>query len=356
MHRFVVCSLLALSVSASLGCSDEGAGGGADASKDGIYFPPPPDGSGADRGDDGSSTITTNARFAQLSPDLGDSDFCYRVANGGSWIGPVIASASSPVDAGSADAAQDASTDAELDADTNADTDADAGGGSGSDAAADAGSLGLPYGSVSGYFGIAGSGTFDIGVVAAGSPSCTTLHALGSVTLDASKHSTIVAMGLELADAGVWNAARVVAFTDDVMPVAATAQVRFVHAAIGSDKAPAGLGPVAASAVTANGIVPLAAEVDPAHAASASAAPPTIDALGYHGAAPFATPAILKLDAVADAGMGTWSTPLTDLDMTSSSLHTGFICSDPSGGVAVLWCDDVSLAGTVTHCRYLPAQ
>ncbi len=336
------------------GCTDDGAGGSGDASNDGIIVDPGRDGSGGDDGPDGAPQVSTTFRVAHVSPDLGAFDVCYRLATTTSWMGPLFAPATPP------DAAappSDATSDAiALDAASSDASLLDTGSADGGDAAPP--SVGVGFATVSGYVTIAGSGTFDVALVAAGETSCAHPRALGHITLDPGKHATVVVMGLSRGDAGADSSLAITGFADDTTLVSGVARARFIHAGLaglGSSKATT-LGAVSVDAVTGGVVVPLVGELLPGRASTASANAPKIDGLGYSNAMPMATASKLRTTQLADAGAQSWSTASYDLALTALSLHTAILFADADGALQILWCSDGGVGGRVTQCVVLPSS
>ena len=330
----VACSLLATAA-----CVDT-AGDVRDASSDGFTIEPPGDGApSGDAHDDGGAGVATKFRVAHLSNDLGAIDICYRPASSQAWEGPLFVS----TDAG-APTPMDASVDASASDAAVADGAArDAGDGSAS---------GFRFGAVTRYVTALASGTFDLALVAAGDASCARPLALGHVTLDAGKLATVVVMGLARVDAGSPSALAIVAFTDDATVSAEAARARFIHAAPGAAGGAAAT--LSISAMSGGNVITLAARIEPGHAATPSEAPPRIDALGYGSAAPLTSSGALRVASVSDGGGPTWTTSGADLRMSASSVHTGFVFdASGAGDLAVLWCDDRSVALLSTPCTIL---
>jgi hypothetical protein len=293
---------------------------------DGAPPPPAPDAAGLGDGPDGGVLATTTFRVAHLSPDLGRIDVCYRTSPSDAFTGPMIAAS------GSADA---------VDAATSAD-----GGDSGPEPA------GVSFPNVTAWFTVQTSGAFEIAVVSASDGSCSTPRARQRITLDPGKRSTVALLGLFGADAGASTSLEIVAFTDDITPAPGAARTRFIHAALGTSKiAP---GPAyRVNAVDGPTVVQLAARVEPKKAASATTVDPAVDTLGYHAGQPLALGSI-HLEAInvaVDAGPAIWASTTHALDMSASSTHTGFLVTEPSGKVAVLWCSDTTPAPSCALLR-----
>jgi hypothetical protein len=332
------------------GCSSNG-NGGADASIDGFgVITPGGEGGGGDGGDDGPSPVGARLRLAHASPDLGPTDFCWRVAGAASFTGPVLGSSAPPTDSGS---------------DVAASSDADAGGGGdatsldggstsldgsgGTEAGGDGGMPGaLSFGGMSPDVQLSTFGTFDIALVAAGTSSCHQALTVGQVTIDAGKHATAVLMGLVSPDAGP-STLTVVGFTDQSADLQ-KARVRFVHAALGTANSPA----LPALSVRA-GQTTLAPEVDPGKATS-TATSPAVDSLGYADVPEVTTTTALQITALGDATpMAQWATQPWSLGVGVGTVHTGILASQDQGAIAVIWCGDSVVAGGPAACVVLPA-
>jgi hypothetical protein len=329
-------ALLAASVSlviAAPSCEDEVAISESDASFDSAVLPPAPDAASVQDAPDAGSPATTTFRLAHLSPDVGRIDVCYRTSPSDAFNGPLIAATGTP----------DAS--ASIDATTSADA-GDAG---------DAGPerAGLSFPNVTPWFTVQTSGAFEIAVVSAADGSCSTPRARQRITLDPGKRSTVALLGLFGADAGASTSLDIVAFTDDITPAPGAARTRFIHAALGTPKvAPAPS--YAVKAVDGPTIVSLTARVEPKKASSPTTVDPAIDTLGYHAGQPLALGSIhlegLNV-ATIDAGPALWSSTVHTLDMSASSTHTGFLVSEPSGKVAILWCNDTTASPSCALLR-----
>ena len=286
-----------------------------DAAADVLVVQPPSDaGSAPDVSEAATVPASTTLRIANLSPDIGDIDLCYRVDGSGEWQGPLLASAS---DAGAGDAG-----------------------------------AALGFAEVSGYLMIMGSGAFDVAVVSAGDASCGRPRALGQVTLDAGKRATVAVMGRAAADAGSASAMTVVAFVDDPATDPTDARVRMIHAALGAQSSPP-LSGIAVAVVTTSATLTFFPDIEPAHAAAPASAPP-VDSLGYHVTTPLGGLAAVSVTPASDAGSFYFTTSMANLGLTPASLHTGFVVSDPAVGIGVLFCDDES-QGATTVCTYLAA-
>jgi hypothetical protein len=275
----------------------------ADAGIDAAFPPPPLDAAAPEGASTEAGTIATTFRIVHLSPDLGPFDFCYRMAPG-TWTGPVLAGGA---EAGPAPA--------------------------------------IMFATSSPYLTLPSAGTFDMALVAAGDQSCVHPLAIGHVTLDAGKRTTLAVMGLDHAD-GAASALTLTAFLDDPAPAPSSARVRFVNAALGDSKSP-GAGALTVSIAAPPVAAVLAGEVAPGAAARASSRPPFVDSLGYARPPPITGLASLSLAPfpLPEAGApAPPATPSVDLGLSIGSVHTAFILSDGLGGLAILWCDDLAPA------------
>jgi hypothetical protein len=317
----VFVAALASLVLAAPSCTDDAASADVgDASFDGTAPLPTPDAAGIPDAPDAGSPATTTFRLAHLSPDVGRIDVCYRTSPSDAFTGPMIA-ASSPADA-------------------SADVTSPVDGGDAGDAGPDR--VGLSFPDVTTWFTVQTSGAFEIAVVSASDGSCSTPRARQRITLDPGKRTTVALLGLFGADSGAATSLDLIAFTDDITPAPGAARSRFIHAALGTSKlAPAPS--YAVEAVDGPTVVPLAARVEPKKAAAATTTEPAVDTLGYHAGQPLALGAI-RLDAVdaIDAGPATWTSAVHTLDMSASTTHTGFLVTEPTGKLAVLWCNDTA--------------
>ncbi len=345
-----------------------------DASDDRYGIRPTPDSGGDDAATDGGPAATATMRLAHLSPDLPPIDFCWRTSGAATYNGPVLGGRS---DAGAQDAAagdawpdaadatldsQGGDADATVEDGAAADAggyDADAAPSDASDAqtGADAGPLDggvteLSFGRLTGDIAFPTSGTFDIALVPAGVVSCDHPIIVQHVTLDAGKHSTVVAMGLASVDAGADAALSLVTFVDDARKDAQLARVRIVHAALGA--AGGSPGPQRIEVLVGSTVV--APSVQPKQA-SAESTMPSIDVLGYASVPPVTDPAAIKVVATTDAGaQGSWTTPAVSLDVQASTVHTGFVVNLRQGPLGVLWCTETNTGGPLAGCAMLPAS
>jgi hypothetical protein len=357
-------------------------GNGADASLEHLGIVPGSEAGGDDGGGDAQGGTQTTMRLANMSPDVGAIDFCWRVSGSATFTGPVLGgsldggtpggeheeagAADGGKDGGAGEDAADATEpgDATIEAGVpndggaaDATTDAAAGGdggdASGSDAASsDAAVLQPPVGfaSMSAAVTLPTSGTLDIALVAAGQLSCGAPAAVGTVTLDAGKITTVTVMGLAGADAGSDSALSIVAFTDELADPS-VAKVRFVHAALGW---PGGSDSPAPALSARAGSVVLAPEVDPRHATTQWTMP-SVDALGFANVPPVSGETVLTLSALDDGAARAWSTGFVGIDALPGTVHTGFIVSLRAGALGVAWCGVGPTVGVPT-CSHWPAQ
>ncbi len=357
------------------GCSEAGAG--ADASADYVGVQPGPDATGDDSGGDASGEVSTALRLANMSPDLGPVDFCWRVSGATSFTGPVLgerpADAGAAVDGGGVDATLEGG--AEATADAGADAIAEGGDDGATDAAAEAtgdaglsldasadaaeaGSAGadagataqVAFGAMSARVYLPASGTFDLALVAADQLSCEAPRFIGRVTLDAGKSATVAILGQVAVDGGSASALHLTAFVDE-LPEATSAKVRVIHAALGAAHTP----PAPALSVTAGEGVVLAPEVDPGEATLPSTSPP-VDSLGYLDAASVPGVAAVQLDSMGDAQPHTWTTPFVDLGARAGTVHTGFVVNLQGGALGLAWCGDLSSRALPPSCRLFLAR
>ena len=316
------------------GCSSGDDGGGADASFDGVVTQPPLDGSQPLDGGDGATSAPL-VRVAHLALDVGPLDVCYRTSPSDAFTGPLLVPAGADADAADVGAPPSDAGDA---GDAAATSDA---------GPAPPGAGALRYATVSAYLPFP-AGSVEIAVVSAWDRSCASPRARLRVTLDPGERATVAMMGVPGADAGTDRELGLVLFVDDVTTAPTHARMRFIHAALGSNKPGAaqdagvdGTLPLAASALEGSVEVPLAARIDPRHAATPSDEAPLVDALGYHEERPLGSVA-LRLAAAADAGSFTWTSGVGSLGLAVGSLHTGFVVVDEQRAIAVLWCDDLA--------------
>ncbi len=366
------------------GCNNQGAA--ADAGGDGTIVMAGGDSGSEDAEGDGSGVLSSTMRLANMSPDLGPVDFCWRVAGSGSFTGPVIATPldagmgtgpqdasdagdaaveAESLDAGSEEAAEDASPDeaVEGEADASSDASSDAsvdalapstdGGETSFDATASV-EAGVPvqvaFGAMTAFVELPAIGTLDIALVSPGQLSCNVPAFVGHVTLDPGKPATVAVMGLHGVDAGAASALVMRSFTDE--PTSAEGiQVRFVHAALGwpgsDDPAP----PLAVQA----GSALLVPELDPTEIAAPSASP-AIDSLGYASAPTFDAPAPIELLSLGDASPRTWTTAFFSLGLVPGTSHTAFVISLGQGALGIAWCGGPQSVELPGSCIVQPAR
>lgn len=281
--------------------------------------------------------LASYLRLAQLAPELGAVDLCYRTKGSQGFTGPLLVSAAPSLDAGAGDGGP-----------------SDAGAGDGGPS--DAGSSGLPFGTVSTWVPLSVTGTLDLALVPAGDANCSAPRVVGQVTLDAGKRVTLVAMGTAMgADAGI-RGLGIESFVDDAVAHAETVRVRVVHGALGGASSP-GWGALAMSVAFGAQVEPIAAVVAPRHASSPTNVPPVVDALGYHERAPVTQAASLRFAYASDAGSngGPWSTPpVGDLGLAPTTVVTVFLL-DLDADLGALVCDDLPPSGAPS-CRLLRAK
>jgi hypothetical protein len=346
------------------GCSNQASP--ADASTDGTYVFPGPDSGNEDAETDGGTDLVSTMRLANMSPDLGAVDFCWRVTGASSFTGPVIMGSldagtvgPAPQDAseggdavadaggaeggaegGSVDAAEeptaegggeDAASDAAADA-----TPADASDGASGEGGEATGEAGVPvqvsFGAMTAFVQLPAIGTLDIALVRPDQLSCDSPTFVGHVTFDPGKSATVAIMGLLAADGGSESALVMKSFTDEPAN-ARTAEVRFIHAALGW---PGGDGPAPPLAVQVASSL-LASEIDPAQVATTSTSA-VVDSLGYASAPVFGSPAPIELFSLGDAATHTWTTPFFPLGLLPGTTHTAFVVSLGEGALGVAWC------------------
>ncbi len=273
------------------------------------------DAASANEAGDGNAPAAT-FRVAHLAPDLGTIDVCYRVSTSEAFTGPLLAVLSPPPDAGPvADPANDAGT-------------------------PDASSIlrGISFRRVTNYFTAPNAASVEIAVVNASDASCSTPRARSRVTLDPGKHVTIALMGLAEADAGAIGELALVPFVDDTTTNPSGARTRIIHAALGTTSTAAS-GPFAVSVLDGAVITGLSSLVQPRKTSAPSGVAPIIDALGYDTGAVI-TSGSVRLEKLAESTAVAWASSAKSLGMMASSVHTGFVVSTPSNGLAVVWCDD----------------
>jgi hypothetical protein len=353
---------------------------GADASLDHRGPVTSGEGGGDDGGGDAQGGTQTTLRLANMSPNLGAVDFCWRVSGSATFTGPVLGGSvdggapggepeeAGATDGGNEDGAGEDAADANEPADATMDGGATGEGGAadatidaadGGDAAGandgaptDAAVLQPPVGfaSMSAAVTLPTSGTLDIALVAAGQLSCGSPVAVGTVTLDAGKSTTVTVMGFAGAEAGTDSALSIVAFTDELAD-ASVAKVRLVHAALGW---PDGSDSPAPALSARAGSVVLAAELDPRHATTQGTTPP-VDPLGFASVAPVPGETVLTLSALDDGAARAWSTGFVGIDALPGTVHTGFVVSLRAGALGVAWCGVGTTVGVPT-CRLWPAE
>ncbi len=301
------------------------------------------------------SALTATVRFVHLAANLGPVDFCLRGAGDEAFTGPVLGGGLGP------DGGQDAGA-------TNGDGgDAQSDGGEsgtdegGADGSATEGDPALAPRTMTNYVSFAGSGTFDVAVVSAGQKSCASPLATLKVTVDPSKLTTVVLSGDYTAspagsDAGASDGGagtlRIFRVLDDPTLDPKQARVRMVNAAFGASF----VGKAEDLRVDSIGSqkTTIAADVALGTVSSQSVSSPVTDGLGYTLTAPEPPANALALTGIADASFsGTWTSVYTDLGLVAASLHTGFIVSDSTDTLAVLWCSDTSTVGKRVDCRVL---
>jgi hypothetical protein len=362
------------------GCSNQGSP--ADASTDGTYVLPGPDSGNEDAETDGAASLTSTMRLANMSPDLGSVDFCWRVTGASTFTGPVIMGSldagtpgPAPEDAsdggdaiadaiatgdGSEDAAEDTTAEAgDESGDAASDASSDAGAAGGSDGASGdggeaTGEAGVPvqvsFGAMTGFVQLPAIGTLDIALVPPNQLSCDSPAFVGRVTLDPGKSATVVVMGLRGADAGSESSLAMKSFIDEPAN-AQTAQVRFIHAALGW---PGGDGPAPPLAVQVGSTL-LASEIDPTQVALTSTAA-AVDSLGYVTAPVFGSPAPIELFTLGDAAPRTWTTPFFALGLLQGVSVTAFIVSLGDGALGVSWCGGAQSGELPGSCVLEPAR
>lgn len=246
-------------------------------------------------------------RLAQMSPDVGAVDFCVKTKI--DQFGPFVTP--SPMDGTAA---------------------------------------GVAFGEVSHYFAVPASGTVDIVAVAAPAMDCSSPRAVGTFTIDAAKHETIVLMGVAKGSVSPDQALGLAAFVDDANGDPTLVRLRVVNAALGTAQS-LGVGAIAAALTVGNTIAPLAAEVLPRKASTPSSVDPTVDALGYHSLTTAPKGFVgLRVSYGGDGGVNVWTSKPVDLGLTLGSSRTAYVVSVPSfyknQGLGAFVCDDVDHAPT----------
>ncbi len=302
-----------------------------DAGLDVTVFPPG-DATLEDAPRDSTSPIRSRFRVAHVSSDLGPIDFCYRRAGTTSYLGPILAGAATPsIDGGrDATASNDAATDA-----------------------AAAPSYGLSFGSITDYVDVNGSGVYELVIVAAGDLGCSRPRALGSVSIDAGKESTVVIMGLFRADVTSSSALSIVRFVDD-RSTSLASRTRFIHAALGASNI-AAAGPLSVFTQAGPTTTVVASSIAPKQTAPSSSGPTSIDSLGYASLPSSSDPVAIKLLGDTDGGAARATSAA--LLFTPYSVRTVFITSsetDALGGLFV--CDEVESASGRTSCQWFEAH
>ena len=355
-------ALVAL-VGAALGCGcRDTTAVSLDASDEHGIIGNPTDASGVDASAPDAGMLTTTLRLANLSPDLGPIDFCYRAPAMQTFNGPVLSPGMPGMTAGDAgaEAAADASAetgdaaapldggprDATPEAASVPDASVEE---TGPDTGLDAGPPGVPTFQITSYLQLEGAGTFDFAIVRAGALTCDKPLYTAQATLDSGKSSTLALMGIAAAEAGAGDALRAVTFTDDPTVVMTSFRARFIDAAFGFGMTPthgAWQVSLGGGMISSLGVVPLGDH-------SAPSSTPPVDPLGYLTGVPVSPPAALHLDAADDAGAFSWATSSVDLGLAGGSVHTGFIVSDARGLLDVLWCNESNLATPMMSCALL---
>jgi hypothetical protein len=369
------------------GCNNQGAA--ADAGGDGTIVTAGGDSGNEDAEADGGGVLSSTMRLANMSPDLGPVDFCWRVAGSGSFTGPVIATPldggigpglqdasdagdaaveAESLDAGSPEAEEDAEdappdeavegeSDASSDASVDGSVDAVAPSTDAGEATGDATApveAGVPvqvaFGAMTAYVELPAIGTIDIALVSPGQLSCSVPAFVGHVTLDPGKPATVAVMGLLGVDAGAASALVMRSFTDE--PTSAQGiQVRFIHAALGWPGSDEPAPPLAVQA----GSALLVPELDPTEVAAPSASP-AIDSLGYATAPTFDAPAPIELSSLGDASPRTWTTPFFSLGLVPGTSHTAFVVSLGQGALGIAWCGGPQSVELPGSCIVQPAR
>ncbi len=358
-------------------------GNGFDASLEHPGIVPGGEAGGDDGGGDAQGGTQTMLRLANMSPDLGAVDFCWRVSGSATFTGPVLGGSldggtpgSENEEAGATDGGNDGSAGEDaadasepgdatieggapgeggaVDATTDATTAGDGGDAAGaSDAAPADASVSQPpvgFASMSAGVTLPTSGTLDIALVAVGQLSCSAPVAVDTVTLDAGKITTLTVMGLAGADAGSDSALSIVAFTDELADPS-VAKVRFVHAALGW---PGGSDSPAPALSAHAGSIVLAPEVDPRHATTQGSMPP-VDVLGFASVPPVSGDTVLTLSTLDDGAARAWSTGFVGINALPGTVHTGFVVSLRAGALGIAWCGVGPTVGVPT-CSLWPAQ
>lgn len=269
------------------------------------------DGGGALDGGSGPRA-STYVRLAQMSPDLGPVDFCIRPKSGGETAGPLLA-------------------------------------------APDAGDGGIAFEQASPYFSVAASGTVDVIVVPAPATDCATARAVGTVTLDPGKRTTLVVMGISKSMAPASRAVGVSAFVDEAATADAL-RLRVIDAALAWSQTVDGPSALAFALTSQNTVIPVAQSVLPRKAATPSSAPPMVDALGYHDLSQVPVGDVsARVTYGDDAGVMVWTSKAAGLSFGKSDVRTAFVVADALGAVgslATVVCNDAPPEGE-SQCELL---
>ncbi len=302
------------------------------------------------------SALTATIRFVHLAANLGPVDFCLRGAGDEAFTGPVLGGGLGPDGGQDAGATNGDGGDAQSDAATESGTNE-----GGADGSATEEDPALAPRTMTNYVSFAGSGTFDVAVVSAGQKSCASPRATLKVTVDPSKLTTVVLSGDYTAGPGGTDAGasdggagtlRIFRVLDDPTLDPKQARVRMVNAAFGASSV--GKAEDLRVDVIGSQKTPITADVALGAASNQSVSAPVTDGLGYTLTAPEPPANALTLTGVAPASFtGTWTSVYTDLGLVAASLHTGFIVSDATDTLSVLWCSDTSTVGKRVDCRIL---
>jgi hypothetical protein len=351
-------------------------------------FPISGDGESPSDATDGDSNLSTSMRIANLAPWLGPIDLCVLAPGSGTFMGPLISPSAVPdasfggddgldLDASSSeDSSLDVSFfDVEPDAvpldggleDVMVDSAIpDAGTSDVEVGAEDAGAAGIglaPF-AMTRYFELKSAGTFEIAILLAGRGSCTAPYLTQKVTLDPGKKTTIV-LGLSSSPANYYRDAQVasvdgqapsgsllglLSFIDEPSLPSTSARTRFINLTAAQN--PAALGEAVSVGVldSAAKLWPLALDVDPGSAASPSSDPPVVDTLGYHLGPALHGLMSFRIAPQGDGAATSWTSAEAELDLSASSVHTGFIVNGLLKGFEMLWCDDRAEAPRFAKC------
>ena len=305
------------------------------------------------------SALTSTVRFVHLAANMGSVNFCLRGKDDETFTGPVLGAG------GGADGGSDAGASSADSGDGQASPSDSGGAETGTESDADATNSGPPQQAdaalaprtMTNYLSFAGSGTFDVAVVAAGQKSCAAPFATLKVTVDPSKLTTIVLTGDHaMGDGGAGDAGggglRLFRVLDDPSLDPKQARIRIVNAAYGASLA-GGAQDLRVDTLGSQKTT-IAADVPLGAATNQSMAAPVTDALGYTLTAPQPPSNALSITGSVDASSGgAWTSAYTNLGLTAASLHTGFIVSDATESLAVVWCSDTSTIGKRVDCRVL---